>query len=364
MNIKKRSLIALVLMIAVCLLVGLATTACEPGDTNGCGTVEPPDENDDPLPPEDDTPDIPVDPPTGSTFVDQHGQLRLIGTQLSDKNGNAVQLKGMSSHWIAWYPQYINRNTIGWLVENKGMTLFRVSMGIEPEGHYLEEPEFNKGKVIEAVDACIDLGIYVIIDWHDHNAHKHQAESKAFFEEMATRYGDTPNVIYEIYNEPEQVSWSGVVKPYAQNIVGAIRSIDADNIIVVGTPQWCQKPQDAASDPINANNIMYSVHFYAASHGQWLRDEVDNARNRGAAIFISEWGSSDYTGGANGSIDLTAAKQWVDWMQARKLSWAAWNLADKEETTSILKPGTSGDGNWTDDVFKGHGPFVLENLPQ
>jgi aryl-phospho-beta-D-glucosidase BglC (GH1 family) len=356
----KRSIILLVLLASFCLLFGWVTLACDYSYPSGPETSDPSEENENSASPENNEDSVPPD----DSFVAQHGQLRLVGSRLSDQNNKAVQLKGMSSHWVAWYPDYINRNTIEWLVENKGMTLFRVAMGIEPEGHYLEDPEFNKSKVIEAVEACIDLGIYVIIDWHDHNAHNHQNESQEFFKEMATLYGETPNVIYEIYNEPEQVSWSWTVKPYAQAVVSTIRSIDPDNIIIVGTPQWCQTPQNAASDPLSGNNIMYALHFYAASHGQWLRDEADNARNRGIAIFVSEWGASDYTGGENGSLDLNAAQQWIDWMKTNKISWAAWNLADKDETTSILKPGTSSDGNWTDDVFKGHGPFVLENMPQ
>jgi cellulase/cellobiase CelA1 len=315
--------------------------------------------------------EIPVATPTpvptpiaSNTFVSQHGQLRLAGTQLSDQAGRPVQLKGMSSHWAAWYPQYINEGAIGWLVQNKGMTLFRISMGVEPEGHYLEDPDYNKSLVFQAVDACIQQGIYVIIDWHDHNAHQHANEAEAFFQEMARMYGETPNVLYEVFNEPEQVSYTDTVRPYAQRMVNSIRAIDPDNLILVSTPQWCQRPEDVIANPVSGSNIMYTLHFYAASHGQWLRDSADRAIAQGVPIFVSEWGASDYTGGANGSLDLNAAQEWMDWMNARKLSWAAWNLGDKEETTSILVPGARPDGNWVDSDFKGHGPYVLRNMAQ
>ncbi|MBI5062330.1 MAG: glycoside hydrolase family 5 protein [Desulfatitalea sp.] len=181
---------------------------------------------------------------------------------------------------------------------------------------------------------------------------------------MATRYGHAPNVLYEIFNEPEQVSWASQVKPYAQQITSAIRALAPDNVILISTPQWCQLPEEAAASPVSGSNLMYTLHYYAASHGQWLRDSADRARAQGLPIFVSEWGASDYTGGANGSLDLDAAQEWMTWMNNRKISWTAWNLADKEETTSILVPGARADGNWTEADFKGHGPFVLQNMAQ
>jgi endoglucanase len=360
MTLNRRQLFAGILLLALAALLAVVAIGCDSGSSSGggCGSVTPT-----PTPTQP-TPTPPPTPTPTNTFVGRHGQLRVIGNQLSDQNGQPVQLKGMSSHWAAWFPQYINKEAIGWLVQNKGMTLFRVAMGVEPEGHYLEDPEYNESLVVEAVEACIDLGIYVIIDWHDHTAHNHLSQARAFFEKMATRYGRVPNVLYEIYNEPQQVSWTGVVKPYAQQITNAIRAIDPDNIVLVSTPQWCQRPEDAAASPISGSNLMYTLHFYAASHGQWLRDSADRARAQGIPIFVTEWGASDATGGANGSLDLNAAQQWIDWMKARKISWAAWNLADKEETTSILVPGARPDGHWIEADFKGHGPYVLSNMAQ
>ena len=120
---------------------------------------------------------------------------------------------------------------------------------------YLANPDREKAKVTAVIDACIELGLYVIIDWHDHHAHEHEAESIAFFKEIATSYGDEPNIIYEIYNEPEQVSWTNVIKPYAQEVINEIRAIDPDNIIIVGTPTWSQDVDVAARDPLDFTNI-------------------------------------------------------------------------------------------------------------
>lgn len=344
-------------MLCLFIMVILTAMACD-GGNGGCGFYPTPT----PEPTPGATPAPTPDP--ASTAVSRHGQLRVEGTQLVDQYGNPVQLKGMSSHWVAWFPQFINEDAIGWLVKNKKMTLFRVAMGIEPEGHYLDDPEFNKGKVIEAVEACIKLGIYVIIDWHDHNAHFHSDQAQEFFQEMVSMYGDTPNVLYEVFNEPEQISWKYTVKPYAQKMIDTIRAIDPDNIILVSTPQWCQRPQDAAADPVQGENIMYTLHFYAGTHTQLLRDTADGAMAQGLPIFVSEWGASAADGGANGKIYLVEAQDWITWMNKRKLSWAAWNLADKDESTAILREGADERGNWTDADFKGHGPFVLEKMAE
>ena len=389
--------ISMMKMLGLFMMVILMTLACD-GGNRGCGGF-----NSTPTPTPEPTPDTtPVPTPNpDSTAVSLHGQLRVEGTQLVDQYGDPVQLKGMSSHWVNWFPEFVNEDAIGWLVENKKMTLFRVAMGVEPEGAYLDlqTRDFIRGKVVEAVDACIKLGIYVIIDWHDHHAYKNENEAQEFFHDMAVKYKGTPNVLYEVFNEPLDkdideygneftVTWKDVVKPYAQKMVNTIRDIDTDNIILVSTPEWCQQPEQAANSPIEGSNIMYTLHFYATSHGSYLRDRADKAMKK-IPIFVSEWGASYYTG--NGGFDRDAAEEWIKWMnggnsQNTLISWAAWNLADKFESTSILKVGTSpcaygtGIGEtcpydttgsnetniqpWSEDVFKGHGPFVLEKMEE
>ncbi|MBQ4796798.1 cellulase family glycosylhydrolase, partial [Pectobacterium versatile] len=109
--------------------------------------------------------------------------------------------------------------------------------------------------------------MYVIIDWHSHSAENNRSEAIRFFQDMARKYGNKPNVIYEIYNEPLQVSWSNTIKPYAEAVISAIRAIDPDNLIIVGTPSWSQNVDEASRDPINGKNIAYTLHFYAGTHG-------------------------------------------------------------------------------------------------
>ena len=109
----------------------------------------------------------------------------------------------------------------------------------------------------------------MIIDWHDHHAEKHEKEATKFFREMAKEYGEFPNVIFEIYNEPLAQDWSQTIKPYHERIVKVIRKYSS-NLIVLGTRTWSQDVDEAAQDPVEEENLAYTIHFYANTHMQDL----------------------------------------------------------------------------------------------
>ena len=143
----------------------------------------------------------------------------------------------------------------------------------------------SKAKAAAAVDAAIANDLYVILDWHilsDGNPMAHVEEAAAFFAEMAQRYRDVPNVLYEICNEPNgNVSWAGDVKPYAQRIVSVIRAHSPKAVILIGSPTWSQDIHLAAADPVAGDNLMYTLHFYAGTHGAELRGRIDDALAKG-----------------------------------------------------------------------------------
>jgi len=292
-------------------------------------------------------------------IVDLYGQLRVEGSNIIGQNGDSVVFRGMSFFWSQWIDKYYNYDCIKWLRDDWKCTVVRAAMGIEPDG-YLANPAKEKEKVKTVINACIDLGIYVIVDWHDHNAQEHETEAIAFFKEIASEYGNHPNIIYEIYNEPTQVSWSEVVKPYSEAVIEEIRSIDEDNLIIVGTPTWSQDVDIAATDPIVLKNILYALHYYASSHKQSLRDKATAALGMGAALFVSEYGICEYTG--DGIIDLDEANIWYMFMDDYNLSWCNWSIADKDESASALKPGANPRGNWSEEDLSESGKIVREKI--
>ncbi len=307
-------------------------------------------------------------PPPGledTTVVQMHGLLQLSGNKIVDKNNEPVCFAGNSFFWSNdnWGGErYYKAEVISWLKHDWKTTIVRAAMGVEDPGGYLDNKTANKNRVKTVVDAAIDEGIYVIIDWHSHHAEDNTNEAALFFQEMANLYGEYDNVIYEIYNEPLDISWSNIIKPYAISIIATIRSIDPDNLIVVGTPEWSQRVDLAAADPITGySNIAYTLHFYTVHHQQWLRDRASAALESGIALFVTEWGSIGY------SLVDSEANEWMNWCFTNKISHCNWAVNDKEEEWSILIPGASTTGGWSDDDLTKAGKLarnIIRNWPE
>ncbi|MCD0471320.1 glycoside hydrolase family 5 protein [Flavobacterium sp. JAS] len=292
-------------------------------------------------------------------FVKHHGQLSVLGTQLVDKDNNPIVLRGMSFGWHSMWPRFYNEKAVSWLKKDFNCNVVRAAMGVElGEWAYLKEPQFSKEKIEAVVNAAIKSDIYVIIDWHSHNINLEEA--KAFFAEMSKKYGKYPNIIYEVFNEPDYESWSEV-KAYAEDVIKVIRENDPNNIILVGSPHWDQDVNLPAEDPIRGyHNIMYTMHFYAATHGKELRDKTDDAIKSGLPIFISESAGMEASG--DGPLNRKAWQEYIDWMEARKLSWITWSVSDKDESCSILKKSAKSEGKWKEEDLKESGIMVREFL--
>ena len=293
------------------------------------------------------------------TPVETFGALTVKGNTITGAQGTPVQLYGMSFFWSQWMGKYYNPKTLHTLKEDWRCTIVRAAMGIE-SGGYLENPKREQKHVTDLVDAALAEGLYVIIDWHDHHAENHLRESKAFFAAMAQRYGQHPNVIYELYNEPIKVSWSSVLKPYHQAVIDTIRLYDADNLIVCGTPTWSQDVDAAALDPLTDPNVAYTLHFYAGTHKQGLRDRAAAALNKGIAIMVTEYGTTDASG--DGPVNEEESKRWWKFMDDHHLSGCNWSVADKDESSAALKPGADAEGDWYQEDITTSGMLVLEKM--
>jgi len=299
------------------------------------------------------------------TPVEKHGFLKTEGNRVLDQHGNPVQLRGMSFFWSQWMEQFYTKRTVDWLVDDWKVTVVRAAMGVKHQetksGYMFDGGE--KRKVTTVADAAINRGIYVVIDWHDHHAYEtsNTAAAEKFFQEMARAYGHLPNVIYEIFNEPERVSWPEVVKPYSERIIKAIREVDKKNLIIVGTPFWCQHVDLAADDPIKGfGNIVYSLHFYAASHKGDIRDKAQYALDKGIPLFVSEFGTTLASG--TGFLDSLETEAWFEFMDEHKLSWCNWSIADKNETSAALVPGARWYGGWEEDDLTRSGRMIRGKL--
>ncbi|MFD1256685.1 glycoside hydrolase family 5 protein [Mucilaginibacter terrae] len=298
-----------------------------------------------------------------STPVVNNGKLHVQSGQIVNQGGLPAQLTGISLSWSIWGGRkYYNPAVVNWLCQDFKISLLRVSMAVQPDSGYLQQPDKQRQLITAMVDKAIENGIYVLIDWHDHNAHLHTPQAKEFFGNMARKYKGVPNVIYEIWNEPERIGWD-TVKNYAVELITEIRKYDEDNLIVVGSPHWDQDVDVAANNPITGfQNIAYSFHFYATepSHQDGLRLRANYAIAKGLPLFVTEWGVGEANG--DGEFNKGKNRKWLKWMQQHQLSWANWNITDKKETTAILRPGAPVNGGWTKEQLTPAGNYIRKVL--
>lgn len=299
-------------------------------------------------------------------------RLRVEGTALMNASGDTVELKGMSFGWNVLWPRFYNAEAVKHVVKDWDAELVRAAIGVEIDDdecrvqNYLKDPDFGKQCACTIVDAAIENGVYVLVDWHAHGLHTEAAVE--FFTYMATKYKGVPNVIYEIWNEPSykdhinQIDYTWAeIKEYSEIVIAAIRAVEPDAVIVVGTPRWSQNVDDAANDPIEGyDNLMYTLHFYAGTHKEWLREKGDYAISKGLALFVTECGGMNADG--QGPIDVESTEAWLEWMDENDISYAFWSISDKEETCSMLLPSAPSEGPWTDTDLRPWGRFVKEQL--
>jgi endoglucanase len=291
-------------------------------------------------------------------FSDVHGRLSVKGNKIVDKNGVPTTLHGMSLYcWAQQGWQFFNTEAINHFAQDWKCTVIRIA--IRPQD-YSSNPTKEIAKVKTVMDACISNGIYGIIDWHSmRGADRTLASSQEFFSTLATMYGKTPNIMYEPWNEPESDVWATTIKPYHEAVIAKIRAIDPDSIVICGNRQWDQLPEEASKNPITmSSNIAYSIHFYAASHKQSLRNNGAAALKNGVALFSTEYGLSSSSG--NGTIDPAEGQLWWNWLDENNVGCANWSAAALGETSAAFqgRGNVSATGPWTDDMLKPSGILV------
>ena len=305
-----------------------------------------------------------------STPYGQHGALHVENGKLTDENGNTVQLYGMSTHGIAWFPQYINYDSFRTLRDDWNTNCIRLAMYTAEYGGYCAggDKEQLKQLVRDGVSYATELGMYVIVDWHilsDCDPNQNKDEAIAFFREMVEAFADNDNVLYEICNEPNGgTSWDSI-KSYAEEVIPVIRAQKPDAVILVGTPTWSQEIDKAAASPLDDSNVMYTLHFYAGTHKDDLRNRLETCVQNGLPVFVSEFGMCDASG--NGANDFVSTTKWLDLLNKYQISFCCWNLANKDESSSVFKASSTALSDWTDDDFNESGRWIRDyfrGMPQ
>ena len=305
-----------------------------------------------------------------STPYGQHGALHVENGKLTGADGNTVQLYGMSTHGIAWFPQYINYDSFRTLRDDWNTNCIRLAMYTAEYGGYCAggDKEQLKQLVRDGVSYATELGMYVIVDWHilsDCDPNQNKDEAIAFFWEMSEAFADNDNVLYEICNEPNSgTSWDSI-KSYAEEVIPVIREQKPDAVILVGTPTWSQEIDKAAASPLTFDNVMYTLHFYAGTHKDDLRNRLETCAQNNLPVFVSEFGMCDASG--NGANDFDSTTKWLDLLNKYQISFCCWNLANKDESSSVFKAASTALSDWTDEDFNESGRWIrnyFRKMPQ
>jgi len=298
--------------------------------------------------------------------VAYNGWLQVDGANIINSHNEPVQLIGVSSHGIQWDEGNLyTAENLAHLKNDLGVNVFRIAIYTNPEQDgYVKNPD-QKDKIYELIDACIKLDMYVIADWHileDNNPRTYEDEARDFFEELSEKYKDTPNLIYEICNEPNgDTTWNKDIRPYAHNVIADIREHSTKSLIIVGTPYWSTDLVSVAASPLEDANTAYALHFYAGSHNVTLRDQIDAFRQKGLAVFITECGATDTTG--DGKLYDEAFARWADYLKENYISWVYWSFSAKDESSAILKDNPDYTDNKTlSDFLSPSGELFAQNL--
>ncbi|MFI5620530.1 glycoside hydrolase family 5 protein [Streptomyces sp. NPDC051567] len=303
--------------------------------------------------------------PAGSP-VAINGQLKVCGTKLCNQFGKPIQLRGMSTHGIGWFPGCYNNGSLDVLANDWKADVLRVSMYVDAvDNGYLKDPVKYTNQVHDLIEKATARGMYVIVDWHmlgdgndatlgDGDPWTHIAPAKKFFKEIAERHRSKNNLLFEIANEPNGKNWQGnrvdwwTVKSYAEDLIPHIRQFDPDTPVLVGTPDWASfglsgptDESEVVNNPLQIQNIMYTFHFYAATHGQRYLDGLSRAADK-LPVFVSEFGTQNAAG--EGSNNFPMTQRYLDVMAAKKISWVNWNYSDDHRSGAAFKTGTCSAG--------------------
>lgn len=296
------------------------------------------------------------------------GKLQVANGKLCSESGEPVMLRGVSSNGLITAEDYINEPLFRELSEDRGVNLFRFAMytyGVGIVGYCTGgDKDRHKQDIVKGVDLARAQDMYALIDWHilsDGDPNLYLDEAKQFFAEMADRFRDYNNVLYEICNEPNGVDWSSV-KAYAEQIIPVIREKDPDSVIIVGNPDWSKDLYSVAGDPLNYDNIMYTLHFYAASHGQDLRDMTEALSRDGLPIFVTEFGVTSSSGGF--PRDLESADLWIDLLERENISYCMWSFSAAPEPCSALRTGLLKYSGFADEDYNATGRWLLDTLSE
>ena len=292
-----------------------------------------------------------------------HGRLKVTDGKITSQDGEVVTLQGGAM--MDGLAYNYSKQSLQYL-KSKGANLVRIPMSWGRSG-LSQSYEDHWLRFQQIADWAVELELYFIADFHavaSPNQGNLKETSIRFFTDVAKTYSSTGLMMYELLNEAPgksdystYVPWSEI-KKYSEELIDVVRGIDPQSLIIVGPPNWSQQLEFPLEDPIERENIAYSLHFYSTLH---LFDEGLNELAESLPIIVTEW-AAQTPENSTGEIDFESLQQYIDWMNKYDVSWAAWSLSDEMQPYGWFYPGSFNDWYLEDSELRPWGRMVIDLL--
>lgn len=317
-------------------------------------------------------------------IVENTGKLRVEGSKIVNSEGDAVVLKGISTFGIQNCEGFFTPEVVKTLAEDWGSDVLRISLtGDKNIEGYLKDPEKYFDMVCKICDMCIDQGIYVIVDWdvaYVEEADENKDDAVDFFNRLSAIYSDSSNIIYEVnnyplfYEEPDDDSdeeaneWEDVIKPFASEVITAVRENNPDSIVIVGLPDKGRDFEKVSESWLEFENIIYGCRVFSGSNKQEMRDSITSLLENEVCVFVTEW--SFCTDDCKGGIFEKESDKWAEFMSANQISWCNLGIgSDIDNDTNALRlnadnytDGQKYGGHWPDGLLTDAGIYARYQL--
>ena len=300
--------------------------------------------------------------------------LKVAGNQLLDSTGQPVRLRGVNCAGLEWASDGEGRiaKTVAVAVEGWHANLIRLPLA--QDRWFGQAPGQNDGGaayralVRQLVDFCSAHNAYILLDlhWSDagewgRNIGQHKLPDKnslTFWQDLAPVYANNPAVLFDLYNEPNNINWDQWFKggPMTETddktkaklsyeavglpvLLVAIRATGAKNVIVAGGINWAYEVGGILqgrelADP-RGNGVVYAVHPYPHEFENLGRETIAQWTARMGAfaqklpIIVTEFGSS--------AVNWPFPKDWnyndEKWnremlrvLEEHRWNWTAWDF--------------------------------------
>ena len=325
---------------------------------------------------------LPAATPAGAADTAGLLPLRVSGTNIVNSQGEKVRLRGVNAASMEFTSDGQGRilQTVKVGIRDWHANLIRLPLsqdrwfGCAPEQK--DHGQAYRALVRDIVAYCASNACYIILDlhWSDcnewgRNIGQHSmpdTNSLAFWRDFAPVFANNPAVLYDLYNEPHDVSWEvwmrgGLItdtpigrlaenppKTFVavglQTLLDAVRAAGAKNVVVAGGLDWAYDFTGVLegwrlADP-RGNGVIYANHCYDNKHESvdtWIaRMEAASAR---LPVIVSEFG------GNAGPSHMVPADNWLlhvmRSLEEHQWSWVAWDLH------TSAKPNLISDWDYT-----------------